>query len=115
MLKEEFEDLIGKKVDDADFEKWESLYMESDLDKYEFCKLVKKAVKAKEEVKNYAFLEIYKFGKEHYLRGIWTINIATGKNEMREVEDFEREPYYDEKVFKNWDIESGDLILVNYK
>lgn len=48
MLKEEFEKLTGKQVSWETYQKWNDLYMDSDLDKFQFCKSVKKCVKEKE-------------------------------------------------------------------
>lgn len=59
MLKQEFEALIGKRVDYDTFQTYETMYMATDLDKATFCSLLnveaipeaKDAIKAREALK----------------------------------------------------------------
>lgn len=44
MMYEEFQKLTGKDCSFDEFEKWEKLYMGSDMDKQQFCEMVQKAV-----------------------------------------------------------------------
>lgn len=46
MMKHEFEAIAGRTVTDEQYKKIESLYMESNLDKYEFVKSIKAMLKS---------------------------------------------------------------------
>lgn len=65
MTKQEFEKATGKEVTDETFKKWYDLFLESGLDKYQFCKTVKRAVKAERKI-NYIIAEDHKVGGDLY-------------------------------------------------
>lgn len=80
MLKEEFERLVKKEVTVEEFEAWESTYMLSDADKFEFCQKVAPLVKGKPEVKRYAYLiGVFSPFFPKILLGEYKVNIGTGK------------------------------------
>lgn len=41
MLQREFEELMGEKFSNEEFEKYNAMYMDTDLDKIDFCELIK--------------------------------------------------------------------------
>lgn len=42
MTREEFEELIGRKVDDAEYAKADALYLMTKMNKFDFCNILKK-------------------------------------------------------------------------
>lgn len=110
MLKEEFEKLTGKQVTWETYRKWNDLYMESDLDKFQFCKSVKKCVK--ERPKNPCYLvgldymicgdlynvHVYEIIETNIKTGITTVK-KCGKYHHNELDRMKKETGIELKYF----------------
>ena len=89
MLYEEFKRLTGKDCSFEDFEKFEKMYMAVDMDKREFCNLVRSAVKErKKSIRTIdVILTIFPNGT-HFVQKceVLGVNINTGKLEVRTID-----------------------------
>ena len=110
MLKEEFEKLVKKEVEPAEFEAWNAAYMASSADKFEFCRRIAPMVKAKESPKFYGYIKAVT-----NWRGEININIATGKTELREVEEYSGEIPFGARWFNAFELDCGDVVIRSYR
>lgn len=99
MLKVELENLLGYEIEQKDFEQLNKMYMNCDLEKYEFAKIVKPAKKQKE-------IKIVAVVNEYYQTKYYTlvdISIKKGKYIVRELKQKEKEKRLDKYGFMNTD------------
>ena len=110
MLKEEFEKLVKKEVETEEFEAWNAAYMASNADKFEFCRRVAPMVKAKIEPKFYGYIRASK-----NWRGELSVNISTGKSELRNLEEFDGDIPFGGRWFNAFELERGDVVIRSYR
>lgn len=93
MLYDEFEKLIGFDVDYSVYEAWNAAYTASNLDKFQFCKIVKKAVKTKVKkpllyAVKYCHLDACRNGGYNWaIFEFVDFVISTGKIIVKKIED----------------------------
>lgn len=110
MLYEEFKQLVKKDVAFEEFEAWNAAYMASSADKFEFCRRIAPMVKAKESPKIYGYIKAVT-----NWRGELSVNIATGKSELRNVEEFNGEIPFGARWFNSFELDRGDVVIRSYR
>ena len=112
MMYEEFKRLTGKNVSYEDFEKFEKMYMAGDMDKFEFCEFIKGAVKEQrnQKPKFYGYIRT-----SRNWRGEMSVNIATGKTELRNLEEYDGEIPFGARWFSAFEVERGEVVVRSYK
>ena len=102
MLYEEFETLCGKEVEYEEYERWNALYMTSNMDKHEFCSMIKKSVTAKPKQKKEHIAAlvretVFSNGNTYYVIKPYKylgLNVKTGIVTLKAMEGGKWDTYY---------------------